>query len=105
LPNPGRIEAYRAFTGKDKPVIDYLRKEKAVEEFLNHASSLVDQSIRNYIERGFTRLSVAFGCTGGQHRSVYCAEEVAHFIREKYDVSVAVEHHELKVKTQSSKPE
>ncbi len=101
LPNPGRYDEFKSLTGKDKPVIDFLKKERAVEEFLNHACSMVDQSIRNYIERGFTNLSVSFGCTGGQHRSVYCAEALANYIRAKYDLKLLVEHTELK--TQNSK--
>jgi aminoglycoside/choline kinase family phosphotransferase len=95
LPNPGRYGEYKTLSGLDQPVIGFLKQERSVEEFLNHASSIVDQSIRNYIERGFTHLMVSFGCTGGQHRSVYCAEEVARYIRSKYDINVSVVHREL----------
>jgi hypothetical protein len=94
LPNPGRFEEFKPLTGKDHPVIDFLKKERAVDEFLNHATSLVDQSIRNYIERDFNHLSVSFGCTGGQHRSVYCAEALAAFIRSKYDLKLIIKHRE-----------
>ncbi len=96
LPNPGRLDEYRSFTGNDQLVIDFLEKEPEVGEFLNHACLLVDQSIRRYIERGFTRLSVSFGCTGGQHRSVYCAGELAKHIRSKFGVMVDLDHTELK---------
>jgi aminoglycoside/choline kinase family phosphotransferase len=96
LPNPGRFEEYLSFTGNDQLVIDFLEKEPEVGEFLNHACSLVDQSIRTYIERGFTRLTVSFGCTGGQHRSVYCACELAKHIHSKFGVTVDLQHTELK---------
>jgi len=92
LPNPGRYEKYRAVTGNDPSVITFLAKEPEVGEFLNHACSLVDQSIRRYIERGFTNLVVSFGCTGGQHRSVYCAMELAKHIRSKFDVKIDLQH-------------
>jgi aminoglycoside/choline kinase family phosphotransferase len=95
LPNPGRYEEYRAVTGSDPRVITFLEKEPDVGEFLNHACSLVDQSIRRYIERGFTSLVVSFGCTGGQHRSVYCAGELAKHIRSKFDVMIDLQHSEL----------
>ena len=96
LPNPGRYEEYSAVNGNDPKVILFLEKEPDVGEFLNHACSLVDQSIRRYIERGFTSLVVSFGCTGGQHRSVYCAGELAKHIRSKFDVTIVLQHTELK---------
>jgi hypothetical protein len=92
LPNPGRFEEYRLFTGKDQPVIVFLEKEAEVGEFLNHACSLVDQSVRKYIERDFTSLVVSFGCTGGQHRSVYCAEELARHLQSKFDIAIDLQH-------------
>jgi aminoglycoside/choline kinase family phosphotransferase len=92
LPNPGRYEEYQALTGKDQPVIDYLKREHAVDEFLIHATSLVDQSVRTYMARGFEHLSVSFGCTGGQHRSVYCAEELASHLRAKFNILPDVKH-------------
>jgi aminoglycoside/choline kinase family phosphotransferase len=96
LPNPGRFEQYRSLTGTDPAVISFLEKEPEVGVFLNHCSSLVDQSVRNYIERGFTGLTVSFGCTGGQHRSVYCAEELVRHIHSKFGVTVELHHLELK---------
>jgi aminoglycoside/choline kinase family phosphotransferase len=95
LPNPGKFEEYRQFSGKDQQVIDFFVKEPAVDEFLNHACSLVDQSVKRYIERGFTSLTVSFGCTGGQHRSVYCAGELAKHIQSKFRVKVILRHTEL----------
>jgi len=95
LPNPGRSEEFRELTGLDQPVIGFLKKERSVDEFLNHASALVDQSIRNYIERGFTSLVVSFGCTGGQHRPAYCAEELTKYLKSKYEIVVVLQHREL----------
>lgn len=95
LPNPGRYEQYRAYTGKDRPVIEFLEREPAVDTFLDHACAIVGQSVDKYLERRFTHLSVAFGCTGGQHRSVYCAERMAQWLRAQYpQVTVDVVHRE-----------
>ncbi len=94
LPNPGRLEEFQELTGKDEPVIHYLQKEPAVEEFLRHATSLVDQTVENYIQRNFTHLSVNFGCTGGRHRSIYAAENLAKHIRERYNIRVELIHEE-----------
>jgi aminoglycoside/choline kinase family phosphotransferase len=93
LPNPGREERYRAFNGKDQVIVDYLKDEPAVRQFLDGTEKVVSQSVENYLERGFNSLSVAFGCTGGQHRSVYCAETMAVWLREKYrEIVVSIEH-------------
>ena len=79
----------------DKPVVEFLQKEPAVDLFLSHAEAIVAQSIDKYLERHFTHLSVAFGCTGGQHRSVYCAERLANWIRSTYpSVIVDIRHRE-----------
>lgn len=95
LPNPGRYPEYRAYTGKDRPVIEFLQKEQAVEVFLEHVQKLVGQSVDKYLERRFTSLQVNFGCTGGQHRSVYCAERLAAWVRGAYpSVRVDVRHRE-----------
>ena len=95
LPNPGRYPEYRNYTGRDLPVIRFLEKEQPVDTFLTHAYALVAQSIDKYLERHFTHLSVAFGCTGGQHRSVYCAEQVARLIGQHYpQVKVHLVHRE-----------
>ena len=92
LPNPGRNAEFREMTGKDKAVIDFLRKEPEVDAFLNQVFSLVSQSVRNYIHRRFSSLMVSFGCTGGQHRSVYCAGELAKYLKEKFNVKVEINH-------------
>jgi RNase adaptor protein for sRNA GlmZ degradation len=92
LPNPGREERFKAFTGKDLPVIDYLDQQECVHEFLSSAISLVDSSVSNYQSRGFGNLMVSFGCTGGQHRSVYLAEQLAKHLRGRNGVDVVVRH-------------
>ncbi len=98
LPNPGRIEAYKSLTGLDTPVIDYLDKEQAVSQFINNVFAVVAQSIDNYLERGFENLSVSFGCTGGQHRSVYCAEQCKQKIMENYDnVNIEICHYQKEI--------
>ena len=81
LPNPGREEQFRSMTGKDAAVIDYLNREASVHQYLASALSLVDASVNEYKRRGFKNLMVSFGCTGGQHRSVYLAEQLAKHLR------------------------
>lgn len=93
--NPGRYEEYKSLTGLDNEVIDFLEKCGEVQQFLTTVSYLLGPHIENYIERGFDDLTVCFGCTGGQHRSVYCAQHCAEWIREKYpDVHVKLIHRE-----------
>jgi RNase adaptor protein for sRNA GlmZ degradation len=92
LPNPGRFDEFKQLNGKDQPVIDFLKMEPAVSEFLKNACSLVDQSVNTYIERSFEHLMVSFGCTGGQHRSVYCAEELAKYLKDKYPITIRLHH-------------
>ncbi len=90
--NPGRIEAYKSLTGRDKAVIDYLEALPEAHAFFRDASALVEASVRRYLERGFTDLMVSFGCTGGQHRSVYFADRLAKEIGARFPVQVEVEH-------------
>jgi RNase adaptor protein for sRNA GlmZ degradation len=92
LQNPGREERFRSLTGKDSAVIEYLNREEAVHQFLANARSLVDASVNNYQSRGFKNLMVSFGCTGGQHRSVFMAEELAKHLRARPGVEVVVRH-------------
>ena len=93
LPNPGREPQYRTFTGQDACVIEYLERFPAIDSFREHVFALTDQSVDNYLERHFDHLMVSFGCTGGQHRSVYFAEQTAAHIREKYpNVQVELKH-------------
>jgi len=95
LPNPGREERFKTLTGKDAPVIDYLNQQENVHQFLAGVFSLVDATVSNYQQRGFKNLIVSFGCTGGQHRSVYLAEQMAKRLRGKNGVEVVVRHLEL----------
>ena len=83
--NPGRYEEYRAFTGKDACVREFLDSEPDMQAFLTNVYALVDQAVERYLQRGFTHLMVSFGCTGGQHRSVYAAEHLAQHLKEKYE--------------------
>jgi aminoglycoside/choline kinase family phosphotransferase len=95
LPNPGREERFKNLTGKDAPVAEYLNQQESVHRFLDHVTPLVDASIAAYQSRGFKNLMVSFGCTGGQHRSVYLAEQLANHLRANHGVKVAVKHREL----------
>jgi aminoglycoside/choline kinase family phosphotransferase len=97
LPNPGREERFKALTGRDAPVIDYLNQEESVHQFLASVMSLVDASVNNYQQRGFKNLMVCFGCTGGQHRSVYLAEQVAKRLRRRNGLDVLLRHRELEL--------
>jgi RNase adaptor protein for sRNA GlmZ degradation len=95
LPNPGREEKFRLQTGKDAAVKEYLEGEESVGNFLANAIALVDESVTTYQRRGFQNLMVSFGCTGGQHRSVYLAEQLAKHLRGSAGVTVVVRHVEL----------
>jgi aminoglycoside/choline kinase family phosphotransferase len=95
LPNPGREERFKPLTGKDALVVDYLNQQESVHQFLAGVYSLVDSSIGNYLQRGFKNLMVSFGCTGGQHRSVFLAEQLAKHLRAKNGLEVFVRHLEL----------
>ena len=90
--NPGRIEMHKKETGRDKPVQDYLTDNTRMEEFLSGVFSTVDISVEDYIKRNFEVLEVNFGCTGGQHRSVYAADALARHLKNKYGVKTVVKH-------------
>ena len=92
--NPGKYPQYMQLTGLDQPVIDFLEQDGEIITFLHSVYPLVDHHVERFIERGFSHLQVAFGCTGGQHRSVYCAEQLAHHLKEKYDVQIHLIHRE-----------
>jgi RNase adaptor protein for sRNA GlmZ degradation len=95
IPNPGREERFKNVTGRDAPVIEYLDQQESAQQFLAHATALVDASVENYKSRGFANLMVSFGCTGGQHRSVYLAEHLAGHLRQKAGVEVVLRHLQL----------
>ena len=95
LPNPGREDRFKPLTGRDAPVIEYLNQQDSVHQFLANATSLVDASVDTYQRRGFKNLMVSFGCTGGQHRSVFLAEKLAKHLRGRSGVDVQLQHREL----------
>ncbi len=95
--NPGKYDRYKPFTGLDKPVIEFLEEDGEILSFLDHCYALVDSSVERYIERGFSNLMVCFGCTGGQHRSVYSAQRMAEHINSKYNVKVELVHREQNI--------
>src|SRR5271167_106411 len=92
LPNPGREDRFKSLTGKDAPVIDYLNQQETVHQYFASVLSLVDASIASYQSRGFKNLMVSFGCTGGQHRSVYLAEQLGKRLRSKPGIEVQLRH-------------
>ena len=92
--NPGKYDEYKQLTGLDQPVIDFLEQDGEILTFLQSVYALVDHHVARFIERDFTHLQVAFGCTGGQHRSVYCAEHLAQHLKEKYGVNIRLIHRE-----------
>ena len=94
LPNPGREKRFAAMSGRDDAVVAFLEAEPAVATFLERVKALVDDAVDNYRSRNFTDLSVAFGCTGGRHRSVYCAEQVGKHLRSR-GVTVELRHREM----------
>ena len=92
--NPGRYDEYKPLTGLDQPVIDFLEQDGEILTFLESVYKLVDFHVARYQQRGFTHLQVSFGCTGGRHRSVYCAQHVAEHIHQKFGVEVHLCHRE-----------
>ena len=94
LDNPGRIEKYKKLCGKDKEVIDFLEERGEVTAFKKSVFKTIDMAVKKYQKREFTNLSINFGCTGGQHRSVYMAEQTAKYLSEKYDIIVQLKHTE-----------
>ena len=96
--NPGKYEEYKSLTGLDQPVIDFLEADGEILRFLESVYRLVDHHVERFLERGFTHLQVAFGCTGGQHRSVYSAEHLAHHLKEKYNINIELIHRERNIR-------
>ena len=93
--NPGRIEEYKAQTGNDVSVQDYLETKTEMPAFLKSVQDLISINIKNYLERGFENLQINFGCTGGQHRSVYSAIKTAEFIQQNFpEADVRIHHDE-----------
>ncbi len=96
--NPGRLDAFKSRTGRDKEVMDFLEQQTKMPEYLNSVFDLVDISVEDYIKRGFDSLLVNFGCTGGQHRSVYAADALARHLKNKFGVRIEVNHTEQELK-------
>jgi RNase adaptor protein for sRNA GlmZ degradation len=96
--NPGRLEVFKSKTGRDKEVRDFLEQQTKMPEYLNSVFDLVDIAVEDYILRGFESLMVNFGCTGGQHRSVYAADSLARHLKNKFGVSVQLHHLEQELK-------
>lgn len=92
IPNPGREERFREQTGLDREVGEFLESKPESREFLSHIFSIADMHVENYLSRHFTHLSFSFGCTGGRHRSVWCAERLAAHLHEKYDLHIEISH-------------
>jgi cell fate (sporulation/competence/biofilm development) regulator YlbF (YheA/YmcA/DUF963 family) len=90
--NPGRFDEYKHLSGLDKTVKDFLEQQTKMPDFLNAVYSIIDISVEDYIKRGFENLVVNFGCTGGQHRSVYAAEAIARHLRNKFKVKIELKH-------------
>jgi RNase adapter protein RapZ len=105
IENPGRYTEYKEYHGRDKSVMEFLERQTKMQTFLNSVFDLVDISVEEYIKRGFTNLAVNFGCTGGQHRSVYAADALARHLRNKYKVSIELCHREQEEKNWINKLE
>jgi len=90
--NPGRFEEFKAFTGRDKSVKDFLEQQTKMQEYLNSVFDVVDITVEDYLKRGFESLMISFGCTGGQHRSVYAADALARHLRNKFKVKIELKH-------------
>jgi hypothetical protein len=98
IDNPGRHTQYKEIHGRDKPVMEYLERQTKMQDFLNSVFDIVGISVEEYIKRGFDSLTVNFGCTGGQHRSVYAADALTRHLRNKYKVNVELYHREQEAK-------
>jgi hypothetical protein len=90
--NPGRFKEFKMLNGRDKPVIDFLEQQTEMPEFLNGVYNIVDISVEDYIKRNFDSLTISFGCTGGQHRSVYAADALVRYLRNKFKVKIELNH-------------
>ena len=99
LPNPHRDKALRDFNGTEKPIIEFLKNKPEMQDFLSHAFLLVDQSTNRYLQRDFNHLQISFGCTGGKHRSVFSAEQMANHLKSKYGdrIEIRLEHRQINV--------
>ena len=92
ISNPGRVDSMKTQTGRDKDVKDFLEQQTKMPEFLNSVFDIVDITVEDYIKRGFESLMISFGCTGGQHRSVYAADALARHLKNKFKVKIELRH-------------
>lgn len=97
LLNPGRFPEFKLITGRDKPVMDFLEQQTKMPEFLNNVYNIIDIAVEDYIQRGFSSLMINFGCTGGQHRSVYAADALTRHLRNKFKVKIELHHIEQNI--------
>lgn len=95
IENPGRYAEYKTLTGKDEEVINFFKNNSSIDVFIKDVLAIVEPSVETYIKRGFTSLMINFGCTGGQHRSVYCAENVYKYFKDKYNIDIKLIHREM----------
>jgi aminoglycoside/choline kinase family phosphotransferase len=98
LNNPGRLLDFKLLNGRNTEVINFLKLNSKVDDYMSHIYPLVDSTIETYLKRGFKNLMINFGCTGGQHRSVYCADEMFKYVKNKYDINVFLSHIEQGIK-------
>ena len=96
--NPGRFDEYKHLSGLDKPVKDFLEQQTKMPDFLNSVYDITDIAVEDYIKRNFESLQISFGCTGGQHRSVYAADALARHLRNKFKVKINLQHVEQEAK-------
>jgi len=90
--NPGRLEEFKSKTGRDKEVIEYLEQQTQMPDFLHSVFDVVDITVEDFIKRNFSSLMVSFGCTGGQHRSVYAADALARHLKNKFKLKIKLNH-------------
>ncbi|HUZ59217.1 MAG TPA: RNase adapter RapZ [Hanamia sp.] len=95
--NPGRFDEFKMLTGRDKPVMDFLEQQTEMPDFMNGVFNVVDISVEDYLKRNFSSLTISFGCTGGQHRSVYAADALARYLRNKFKVKIELNHIEQNI--------
>ncbi len=98
LNNPGRLLDFKLLNGRNIEVINFLKANSKVDDYMSNIYPLVDSTIETYLKRGFKNLMINFGCTGGQHRSVYCADEMFKYLKNKYDINVFLSHIEQGIK-------
>ena len=97
IENPGKYDQYKKLTGRDQEVINFFKERTDIDKFIDNVIKTVKPTIDKYIDRNFNSLSISFGCTGGQHRSVYCAERLFEYIHKNYKIGLRLHHRELNI--------